>query len=143
MSPDTSPYDTMIKVMRDLRRAYDQRAAAVGLTMSRLRVLVALSRNEGCTQAELAAILQIEVPTLKRQIDALETQGFLTRSPIAGDERKRALSLTDRARAIAVTKFAAKARQDIFSGMTEAEIAAFHRGLLQIEDNLARITAHE
>ena len=65
--------DVLLHLMRDLRRSYDRQAQAVGLTLSRARALTMLARHEGATQAELAALLDIEPPTLKRQIDALES----------------------------------------------------------------------
>ena len=70
--PQESPIlDTLLRVMRTLRRSYDRRARDVGLTLSRARALTTLAHHDGITQTELAAELAIEAPTLKRQIDAL------------------------------------------------------------------------
>ena len=63
--------------MRLLRRSYDARAQAMGLTLSRARALTTLSRMDGATQAELAAALEIEAPTLKRQMDGKAEALFL------------------------------------------------------------------
>ena len=66
--PQESPIlDTLLRVMRTLRRSYDRRARDVGLTLSRARALTTLAHHDGITQTELAAELAIEAPTLKRQ----------------------------------------------------------------------------
>ena len=56
--------EMLLQLMRELRRNYDARAEAVGLTMSRARALTTLVQMEGATQAALAAKLEIEAPTL-------------------------------------------------------------------------------
>lgn len=120
--PEDHPLlDALLRVMRALRGQYDAAAGEVGLTFSRARVISALARAEGVTQAELAETLGIEPPTLKRQIDALERDGFLLRQGLAGDGRKRALVLTDKARAAKVARFMARVRDDLLAGVSEAD----------------------
>ncbi len=138
--PDTSPIlDTLLHLMRDLRRNYDARADALGMTMSRARALTTLSRNEGITQTELAAELGIEGPTLKRQIDALENAGFVTRRPLDGDARKNALFLTDKGRGSGIVDFTRRLRADLVDGISDDDLTRAQAVLDRIAANVERL----
>ncbi|MFT3690489.1 MarR family winged helix-turn-helix transcriptional regulator [Paenirhodobacter sp.] len=127
--------DALVRVMRELRRNYDASAAELGLTFSRARVLSCLVRCEGATQAELAQSLGVEPPTLKRQIDALEKDGFVERRGLDGDARKRALFLTDKARSSRLTSYVATLRREISRGITQEESRMVRAALERIADN--------
>ena len=118
MAQNTAVLDVLLQLMRELRRSYDARAEAVGLTMSRARALTTLAQMEGETQAVLAAKLEIEAPTLKRQLDALETGGFIERRPLEGDARKNALFLTDQARDTDIVEFTRRVRAELVEGLS-------------------------
>src|SRR5690606_7834892 len=122
MASETSPLlESLFNVVRDLRAQYDENAREIGLTLSRARVLTALLRVEPATQAELAAAIGIEPPTLKRHIDALEAEGYLERRAHPGDVRKRAIYLTDRARNAKTVLFVQRLRSDLLKGISEEE----------------------
>lgn len=131
--------EALLRAMRELRRHYDQSASEMGLTMSRARVVSTLARNEGVTQAELAALLGIEAPTLKRQIDALQAQGFVERRGMDGDARKRALFLTDKGRSARISQFMDKVRGQILEGLQPEDAARLTEALEQIADNAAKL----
>ncbi|WP_151720302.1 MarR family winged helix-turn-helix transcriptional regulator [Gemmobacter serpentinus] len=131
--------DLLLHVMRELRRNYDAGAAELGLTMARARVLTTLAGMEGATQAELATALQIEAPTLKRQIDGLERLGFIERRGIDGDARKRALFLTEKARASGISRFVLAVRAELFEGIAAEDRAVLDRALSRMVENTARI----
>lgn len=132
--------DGFLQLMRQLRRHYDGQAQAVGLTMSRARALTALSRSEGATQSELAAMLDIEAPTLKRQIDALEQAGFVTRQPTQGDARKNALFLTDRGRHSDIVDFTRRLRADLTADISPQDLALARDVLARMGQNLTRMS---
>jgi MarR family transcriptional regulator for hemolysin len=136
MSPSHEILDVILYLMRDLRRCYDHRAQAMGLTLSRARALTTLARNEGITQTELAADLAIEAPTLKRQIDALVTDGFIQRRPLDGDARKNALFLTDRGRDAAIVDFTHRLRRDMLQGIAPDDLDQATRVLNKITENI-------
>lgn len=133
--------DLLLRVIRELRRHYDARASELGLTMSRARVLTTLATMQGSTQAQLAQALEIEPPTLKRQIDGLEKQGFVERRGMDGDARKRALFLTDKARSSGIARFVLTARAELLDGITDEERVVLDRALTRIAENAARIGA--
>ena len=55
-----------------LRRAFDRRAAALGVTRAQWKVLFRLTRTPGVRQVELADMLDVEPITLSRIVDRLE-----------------------------------------------------------------------
>src|SRR5690606_19261271 len=89
---------SLIALTQTLPSAFAVRVEQHVLTFARARLLTTIGRNEGASQAELAAILGIETPTLKRLLDALEDQGLAERRPIPEDGRKHAIFLTEAAR---------------------------------------------
>ncbi|MFT4148837.1 MAG: MarR family winged helix-turn-helix transcriptional regulator [Paracoccaceae bacterium] len=139
MTEDQLLVEALLRAMREIRRHYDQSASELGLTLSRARVITALARMEGATQAELAADLGIEAPTLKRQIDALEAEGFLERHGLDGDARKRALVLTEKGRSARISMFMEKIRGLILEGIPPDEQSRLRAALERIADNAARM----
>lgn len=131
--------DQFTHTMRRLRTVYDSFAARHGLTLSRVRVLTTLSKMEGATQVELSQALQIEAPTLKRQIDALVSAGFIERRALEGDVRKRALHLTEIAHRSEINALICKGRLQLFEGVTPEDLETFSRVLGQISENITRI----
>ncbi|MDF3608430.1 MarR family transcriptional regulator [Paracoccus sp. DMF-8] len=131
--------DTLLRLMRLIRRSYDTQAEAMGLTLSRARALTTLSRMDGVTQAELATALGIEAPTLKRQVDALEAAGFVIRRPSREDGRKNALFLTDRGRDHAIVEFTHRMRRDLLDGISPQELDSATTVLNRITENIAKL----
>jgi len=83
-------------VARLMRVAYDRRMKPLGLTRSQWWVLNRLYFNEGISQSELAALLDIEKPTLGRLLDRLEDKGWVQRVADATDRRTKRVHLTDK-----------------------------------------------
>ena len=135
-TPDTAIIDSLLTVMRDLRREYDQAAQDIGLTMARARIIVTLNREQGMTQAALAARLGIEAPTLKRQLDALAADGFVERRPIHGDARKNAVFLTERGRDSQIVAFSRAFRHQVVAGIDPADLATARRVLDAMAANI-------
>lgn len=137
MSDDALLLDALFRVIRELRRHYDVSAQSMGLTMARARVVSTLAKMEGATQSELAAAIGIEAPTLKRQVDALEADGFLERRGLEGDARKRALFLTKKARSSQISNYVNTVRSEILAGISPAEQQVIRAALERIADNAA------
>ncbi|MGL4542511.1 MAG: MarR family winged helix-turn-helix transcriptional regulator [Polymorphobacter sp.] len=83
---------------RLLRRRFDARARALGVSRAQWQVLVALSRQEGVNQAGLAEYLEVETITLCRMADRLQESGLIERRADPADRRAWKLYLTDPAR---------------------------------------------
>ncbi len=137
MPDDTLLIEALFRVMKELRRDYDARVREMGLTFSRARVLSALARNEGVTQADLAAAIGIEAPSLKRHLDALERDGLVERRGLDGDARKRALFLTARARSGPIPGYVNRLRARLLEGIDPEDQARIRAALERIADNAA------
>lgn len=140
MTEDRMLLEALLRFMRDLRQQFDQSAQEVGLTFARARVVSTLARMEGATQTELAAALDVEPPTLKRQLDALEKDDFVTRRDIDGDRRKRGLFVTERAQAAHTTHFLENVSDDLLRGITGAEKQLMRDILSRLSANISGLT---
>jgi DNA-binding MarR family transcriptional regulator len=78
---------------RLLKRDFERRARSLGLTRAQWQTLFHLARNEGCNQAALADVLDVEPITLTRVIDRLEASGLVERRVDPNDRRARLLFL--------------------------------------------------
>ena len=83
-----------------LRRAFDRRAATLGVTRAQWRVLVRLSRQPGLRQVDLADCLDVEPITLCRIVDRLEERGLVERRPAERDRRIKLVALTKEGEAL-------------------------------------------
>src|SRR5215813_14144982 len=80
-------------------KRFEQRAGAFGLTLPQCRALLYLSQDEGITQAQLAAVTDIEPMTLVRMLDRMEADGWLERRGNPSDRRTRHLYFKAKGRA--------------------------------------------
>jgi MarR family transcriptional regulator, transcriptional regulator for hemolysin len=111
---------------RRWRARIDERLRFTGLTQSRWHALLELSKTpDGLTQRELAERVGIEGPTLVRQLDDLQAQGLIERSPVEGDRRANNVRLTPAAEPLIrkLTSIVEEMRTEILGGISEAELA--------------------
>jgi len=122
-----------------LRRAFDRRAATLGVTRAQWKVLFRLSRQPGLRQIELADILDVEPITLSRIIDRLEEAGLVERRSDPADRRAWRLELTAKAQPlIAKLRTLAEALMDeAFAGLSSDELDLMRAKLSKIRDNIA------
>jgi len=124
---------------------FDARVRAKGLTLSRARTLIHLSRKDGMTQTELAELLEVEGPTLVRLLDGLEGQGLTERRPVEGDRRAKHIALTDSGRVLAaeVTKIGNELREEVLTDIPEAELIAATQTIRAIAQKIATVTGFQ
>ena len=126
---------------RMMRRFYDRRASALGVTTAQWRVLAWLSREPGLKQVELAERMDVEPITACRIIDRLEEAGRVERQRDPDDRRAWRLVLTPAAELI-VIKLRALAEDmagDAFDGFAPDEIEAIRAKLSRVRDNVIRV----
>ena len=128
-------------VSRLMRRRFDERARAIGVTRAQWHVLTKLARVEGINQGGLADLLEVEPITLCRMIDRLEEAGLVVRRRDPNDRRAWRIFLTDKARpmidqlhVVADGLFA-----DALAGLGETQRTALFASLTQIHTNLSDI----
>jgi MarR family transcriptional regulator for hemolysin len=128
---------------RMMRRYYDRRASALGVTSAQWRLLLRLSREPGLKQVELAERLDVEPITACRIVDRLEEAGLVERQRDPDDRRAWRLVLTEKAEPI-LTRLRALAEEmsaEAFGGMTIDEVEAMRGKLARIRDNVSRAEA--
>src|SRR5690348_4187094 len=91
-------------LIKDLGRLYttlfEERASALGVTLSQCKALVHLSKNEGVSQIRLAELTDIDPMTLVRILDRMEADGWIERRAHPADRRARQLYLKSKAKPI-------------------------------------------
>ncbi|WP_256210628.1 MarR family winged helix-turn-helix transcriptional regulator [Sphingomonas sp. OV641] len=80
-----------------LRKRFDERARQHGATRAQWKALLAISRNEGINQGNLADLLEVEPITLCRLIDRMQESGLVERRRDPNDRRAWQLFLTEKA----------------------------------------------
>jgi DNA-binding MarR family transcriptional regulator len=122
-----------------IRRAFDRRAAALGVTRAQWRVLARLSRYPGLRQVDLADHLDVEPITLCRIVDRLEEAGLVERQRDPSDRRAWRVLLTAKADPIVekLRQLAAQLASDVFEGISPAEIEAMRGVLARARSNVA------
>src|SRR5437762_2510208 len=79
---------------RAARQVLDAHLARVGMTAACFFVLTVLRYRGPLIQRQLAQWLDIEGPTLTRQLERLEREGLITRQTVASDRRASLVELT-------------------------------------------------
>lgn len=123
---------------RLLRRRFDERARAIGVTRTQWRALTAISRREGLTQGRLAEVLEVEPITLCRMVDRLEEAGHVERRRDPRDRRAWNLYLTEKSRPLIdqLRTIGDRAIDEALDGVTDAERTALIDLLARIRTNL-------
>ena len=132
-------FETILYLTRAIRAGFELRVRERGLTYARARLLAVIGHNQGASQAELAQALEIETPTLKRQLDALEAEGLAERRPQAEDARKYAIHLTDAARIAPLLGFRAQVGAALAEGVSAEDLATTQRVLAQMAANAEKL----
>ena len=122
-----------------LRRAFDRRAAPLGVTRAQWRVLAWLGREPGLRQVELADHLDVEPITLCRIVDRLEEAGLVERRRDPDDRRAWRLHLTAKGEPLLdeLRVLAAAMAQEAFAGIPPQTIELLRKSLAQVRDNLS------
>ncbi|MFC6633131.1 MarR family winged helix-turn-helix transcriptional regulator [Microbulbifer taiwanensis] len=125
---------------RLLRRNFDRRAKAHGLSRSRWQVLWHLAREQGQKQAELAERMDVAPISLARQLDNLQQDGLVERRPDPGDRRCFRIYLTDAAEpALDVLRgLALQTRTQALAGFSMEEVGQLQGLLERLRENLTR-----
>ena len=128
-------------ISRLARREFERRARGLKLTRAQWLFLYHLARQPGCTQSELAELLQQERITISRQADRLERAGWIERRDHASDRRAYHLYLKPKAERMArqLDRLARRLREDYLAGLPTGRRQALIDDLLHIKTNLLRM----
>lgn len=97
MTPPRQPASELAPALRSAVTRLNRRLRASslgGVSPSQASALATVERLGSPTVGELAAAEQVRPPTMTRVVDALESDGLVTRSPDASDRRCWHVALT-------------------------------------------------
>jgi MarR family transcriptional regulator, transcriptional regulator for hemolysin len=120
---------------RAWRQKLDERLKPMGLSQAKWRTLMHLSLAEDAlTQAEIAARLGVEEPTMVTLLHRLEREAWITRTNSPHDRRCKMVLLGRRAqRVIAqINATAEKLRRELLAGIPDSDLQACMRVLTRI-----------
>ena len=114
----------------------------IGLYRGQPPVLRSLWRQEGQTQSDLAAQLNIAPATLTRMLQRMEKNGFITRKSDKNDMRLSRVFLTESGLQIQekVKEIWDTMEDETFQGFCSEDLDSLRKGLNQMRSNLARST---
>lgn len=126
-------------VARLLRTDFDRRVRTVGLTRSQWLVLARLRRAPGCSQSELADLMEVEKATAGRLLDRLEDKGWIRREPDARDRRVRRVFLTPAAEGMrrTIDRIAGETVNNALGDLTADERKDVTALLVRVKERLA------
>ena len=127
---------------RAVRKRFETRATAYGLTSAQWRMLLRVCKTEGgAPQSHFADLLEIEPISVSRLLDRMEATGWVTRAPDPHDRRVRRVFPTDKA-LDAFATFRPVAEQvyaEALAGIPPEQRAVLLQALATIVSNLATV----
>lgn len=128
-------------VARLMRRRFERRAHGAGLPITRLQAgaLLRIARNEGHSQAKVAALMDIEPIALVRALDRLVEEGLVERRPHATDRRVWTLWLMPKGWRVVkrILEINQENRENALAGLSPSAREAFLAALNHMKTNLA------
>jgi DNA-binding MarR family transcriptional regulator len=138
-----NPIRTFGFLLKDTSRRYvqrfEQRAAALGLTLPQCKVLIYLANHEGISQVQLAELTDLEPMTLVRTLDCLESHGWLERRNDPADRRARRLYLMAKGKPLVddIWHLVDLTRREAFAGIPRKHADLMVELLEKIQSNFA------
>jgi MarR family transcriptional regulator for hemolysin len=146
---DASPWQrvesTLMTTSHAVRRAFDQRFAALELNLSQASVLAFLQESGAMTQTRISERLGIGRAATGTVIDHLETRGLVERKPDAADRRVWLVAVTQAGKDLAaeIDEVDRVLRSELRVGISRAERQQLAKLLLRLQTNLARALAND
>ena len=115
------------QMARLFERQLRERIEPLGLAPAQFATLVALCGEDGLTQKQLLARLDIEQATMANTLSRMERDGLIVRHPHPTDKRAQTVHLTDKARHLEdkAVSAAQLANAEALSGLGEDEKRQF------------------
>jgi DNA-binding MarR family transcriptional regulator len=125
------------------KRRFEEAARAHGVTLPQWRTLAEISRNEGTSQAALAAAVDSDPMTMSGVLDRLEKRGLIERFADPHDSRAKAARITPAGRELmgAARELGLDIYRQSIEGVDPAEQKRLTAALTQIRDNLNAMSA--
>lgn len=117
------------------------RISAKDLQSSHYAFALAICRNPGRSQEELAEELCINKSTVARNLTALEEKGYIKRTALPNDKRQFSVHPTDKMLAVIpeIKQVSAEWMTLLSEGISEEELAVFDSVLLRMQSRAREI----
>lgn len=128
---------------RLVRRAFDSRARAIGVTRPQWQVLSIVHRHPGMNQGAVADLLDVDPITVCRMIDRLQEAALVERRADPADRRSWRLHLMPKADDLMgkLRPLADALQDDALDGVSAEELEALSALLDRVNANLTGRTA--
>jgi MarR family transcriptional regulator for hemolysin len=119
-------------------RAVCDELAPHGITYRQSMVLGWLALEGELSQAELAAKMMVEPPTLVGILDRMERDGLISRHNCPFDRRKKLIRANQAAEPVweRIVECAARVREQATAGLSERQLATLKKLLRRVGDNV-------
>ena len=130
----------LAETARVMRRDFDRRASALGVTRAQWRVLLRLGGTADVRQVDLAEALDVEPITLCRMIDRLEDAGLVERRKNEIDRRAWNIHLTDKAKPLMqeLQRLGDQFHEDVLAGVSRRDKQHALAVLGRIRSNISK-----
>lgn len=132
--------DVIIKItqLNAIHRYYIHKSVPPGVYFGQPPILEYLSKNESCTQKELADHLSVSPPSVAMSIKRMQKAGLVDKSADSSDLRYNRISLTEKGREMSVCcqKEFHKIDSRMFEGFSEPEIEQLCGYITRMTNNL-------
>jgi len=138
------PNDRMAHLVKDTARSFlrslQARLSTHGVSLGHWTFLRILWERDGLTQRELSQEAGVMEPTTLIALRAMEAQGYITRSRMAGNRKNLYVFLTPAGKALKkkLVPLAEEVNALAMRGLDESAVAGARRSLLVMLDNLAQ-----
>ena len=126
---------------RAVRKRFEERSSAFGLTSAQWRMLVHVCKAEGgAAQSHFADLLEIEPISVSRLLDRMEALGWVTREADPNDRRVRRVLPTAKALEVRnhIKSIADEVYAEALAGLPPEQLPLLMDALSTIVANLAR-----
>ena len=138
------PNDRMAHLVKDTARSFlrslQARLSTHDVSLGHWTFLRILWEHDGLTQRELSQEAGVMEPTTLIALRAMEAQGYITRTRMAGNRKNLYVFLTPAGRALKkkLVPLAEEVNSLATRGLDESAVAGVRRSLLVMLDNLAQ-----
>ncbi len=141
MSHHAQPGLLIAAARRRIKQAVLARVADRQLTAQQFWMIVAVEEDPGISQAEIAARVRSDPPTVSRTLSALIERGIVLAEVDPEDRRRTRVLLTPAGRRLArsLALVAREIREAVVDGMSPVEVATLCGALSRIVANLDRL----
>lgn len=139
MKPTLPPIGLVLaQTAKSCGRAFEDALAQAGGTTPAWLILTALMQGGHRTQADLAAAVNVQGPTLTHHLNGMEKEGLIVRSRLPDNRRAHQVALTDAGRAAFHRLKDAAITHDarVRAGFTAAELQTLRELLLRLGRNV-------